>query len=119
MNCVVCNKIIPDDSKFCCYCGAEQTIRCKCGFIPPQDASFCPQCGIALIGSSNSNYHKNAIRKEYSRPIKLRNEYYIQLIKEGRIYSATIAYKNDMVSNGQECPYDEAFSYINKLQQSL
>lgn len=54
MKCNNCNNIIPDDSKFCKFCGAKiavenSTIECpSCHNHIPADSKFCPDCGTKL-----------------------------------------------------------------------
>lgn len=48
MKCCKCNAEIPDQSRFCMVCGAEQTAtrHCQaCGEELPEEAVFCPYCG--------------------------------------------------------------------------
>ncbi len=52
MKCPVCQKSIPQDSRFCSYCG-EALLRCEpCERSFPSDARFCGSCGGALTGSA-------------------------------------------------------------------
>jgi class 3 adenylate cyclase/predicted ATPase/predicted nucleic acid-binding Zn ribbon protein len=49
MDCLQCGAAIPDDARFCSYCGLEQTQRCPaCGTASPPRARFCAACGASL-----------------------------------------------------------------------
>lgn len=55
INCPKCQAVIPANSKFCQFCGAEikpvsgPQIECpKCGTPNPADAKFCSECGSDL-----------------------------------------------------------------------
>lgn len=46
LKCKSCNKNIPQDAKFCPYCGASTQSYCSnCGKELPKDVAFCPFCG--------------------------------------------------------------------------
>ncbi len=48
-HCVVCDKEIHIDAKFCHHCGAMQPLQCaNCGRIAPHKSKFCPHCGDKL-----------------------------------------------------------------------
>ncbi|MBQ9355768.1 MAG: zinc ribbon domain-containing protein [Prevotella sp.] len=71
MKCYKCNAEIPDGSKFCMECGAEQKKdkTCpKCGMAGlPEEALFCPNCGQSLkndSGLKDKHEEANTINKE-------------------------------------------------------
>lgn len=50
--CSHCGQAVPDESRFCLYCGKEIIyLRCtQCGFGPlSEEAVFCPMCGQQLV----------------------------------------------------------------------
>ena len=56
IKCNNCNRDIPSDSNFCCYCGnlIRKLVKCsnpECNFIACPDKTFkyCPKCGRLLI----------------------------------------------------------------------
>lgn len=56
IKCNNCNRDIPSDSNFCCYCGSliRKLVKCsnpECNFIACPDKTFkyCPKCGRLLI----------------------------------------------------------------------
>ncbi len=140
MYCNSCNKEIPENSVFCLYCGSKQPLICRCGFRPPQDARFCPQCGNSLTGktSYSNNIQKEgkyqtigntiqAVKEHKERQdrrspkiesIKLRDKYYLQLIKEGHKFLPIAECHNDMLRSGYQCSIDDAKHYINQLKRS-
>ncbi len=52
--CNQCGKSVPEEARFCPYCGAAQEAAprtcSKCGSDNPPDARFCRSCGTALPG---------------------------------------------------------------------
>jgi class 3 adenylate cyclase/tetratricopeptide (TPR) repeat protein len=54
--CVSCSETLPDGSRFCFKCGAEQTApSCAvCGVALLPDASFCLSCGTATSASTET-----------------------------------------------------------------
>lgn len=70
MNCICCEKKIPDDSEFCPYCGTAvehiQTPMCKgCGKDIPEDSEFCPYCGmpIPMVAKIQSEENVPCVKK--------------------------------------------------------
>ena len=54
MDCCRCGAAIPDDARFCPYCGLEQARRCPtCGSPSPLSARFCAACGAPLSDLSS------------------------------------------------------------------
>lgn len=48
MNCPDCQREIPSDSRFCCYCG-QRLSRCEpCELFFSTDSTFCGSCGGEL-----------------------------------------------------------------------
>jgi len=55
VHCSNCNKEIADGSRFCGFCGAEQSASKKCGSCGREiegQPSFCPYCGTSLAQQS-------------------------------------------------------------------
>lgn len=53
MKCFKCGNALPDDSKFCQYCGTDlaQGHYCtKCGAVMQEEMNFCPKCGHQVHG---------------------------------------------------------------------
>lgn len=52
MKCTQCGKIIPNDSRFCKYCGVQLSRTCAaCGAAVDEDAHFCSACGAEIIAA--------------------------------------------------------------------
>lgn len=50
MKCVNCGQEIPDETKFCPYCGTSQMMKCvNCDQEIPGGTKFCPYCGAKQI----------------------------------------------------------------------
>ena len=46
MKCIQCGRTIPNDSRFCKYCGIQLSRTCAtCGAALDDDALFCAVCG--------------------------------------------------------------------------
>lgn len=53
MKCFKCGNALPDDSKFCQYCGTDlaQGHYCSnCGAVMQEEMNFCPKCGHQVQG---------------------------------------------------------------------
>ncbi len=62
MDCWQCGAAIPDDARFCPYCGLEQTQPCPtCGSASPLSARFCAACGAPVPDLS--------AEKQVARPV--------------------------------------------------
>ena len=49
MKCKSCKKAIPDNSKYCAFCGKSVVKNCpSCGAKLIKDARYCNQCGIEI-----------------------------------------------------------------------
>lgn len=55
MNCIKCNQEIPEGSRFCPHCGAEQIVRAEVEHIQPE------------TGAQN-NYQSNPYQQPYQQP---------------------------------------------------
>ena len=56
MKCFKCGNALPDDSKFCQYCGADLTQGhyCgRCGAVMQEEMNFCPKCGQRTHGEED------------------------------------------------------------------
>lgn len=66
MKCNSCGKKIPDESKFCTYCGAkcEDKINCpECSALIDNNLKFCPLCG-AKIGDGQTDVNDISSEKK-------------------------------------------------------
>lgn len=56
MKCSKCGKEIPEEYRFCCFCGADLSERhcVRCGQTVVPDALFCCNCGHALLSEAAS-----------------------------------------------------------------
>jgi len=87
MNCPKCKSILPDDSRFCQFCGADVTITaaiekerqhyCKsCKEIIFEDSAYCPFCGEKISNSItcnsipeyNGEFVKTGVKKREKKP---------------------------------------------------
>ena len=62
MKCTQCGKIIPNDSRFCKYCGIQLSRTCAvCGAAVDEDARFCSACGaeVAAVTDFELDISKN------------------------------------------------------------
>ncbi|VEU80225.1 zinc ribbon domain-containing protein [Haploplasma axanthum] len=71
MRCIKCFKEIPDDSKFCMYCGEDTSIakevNCNvCGSEIPDGALFCPTCGAKAKSIESIDNENTKSRKKVS-----------------------------------------------------
>lgn len=89
MKCNTCNNIIPDDSKFCKFCGAKivvdnSTIECpSCHNQIPADSKFCPDCGskISVLAETKANVVVNNNNEPQEDPL----DYLFPYFEGGRV----------------------------------
>lgn len=55
MNCIYCEKKMPEGGTSCYFCGKIQCIRCECGQELPRSAKFCMDCGKAVKEKSTAD----------------------------------------------------------------
>lgn len=56
MNCPDCQRHIPSDSLFCCYCGQSLQVCTSCERFFPSEAAFCGTCGGQLTAADTPRF---------------------------------------------------------------
>ena len=75
MICCKCSKEIPDNSKFCGYCGGKQTVKIECGNchqMVSDEFNFCNHCGSKM--SENQSKLSNG-NENISNKVATNNDY--------------------------------------------
>ncbi len=58
----MCGATLPDDARFCAYCGSAVPVICsECGTELPLAVGFCPSCGAFTAGSTPSGAERKLV----------------------------------------------------------